>query len=45
MQDRENIEELLISYSEALNVLKILYSEELDRNSNLPPLERILYSG
>lgn len=44
LSDHENIEELLISYDEALKVLKSLYKSELALGANLPPLEKILYA-
>lgn len=44
LQDPENIEELLISYDEALKVLKSAYQEELEKGAQLPPLKAILIS-
>ena len=43
LKDPENIEELLVSYDEALNVLKSLYNEQLNTGANLPSIESILY--
>lgn len=45
LSDPENIEELLISYDEALKTLKSLYQDALKRGANLPPLESVLYAG
>lgn len=44
LKDSENIEELLTSYDEALNVLKSLYSEQINSGASLPPIESILYA-
>lgn len=44
LSDTENIEELLISYDEALKVLKSLYGEQLSLGANLPPMESILFA-
>ena len=44
LKDPENIEELLLSYDEALEVLKSCYEEQLELGVNLPPLESILHS-
>ncbi len=43
LSDHENIEELLVSYDEALKVLKSLYSEQLSAGANLPPMTSILF--
>ena len=43
-KDPENIEELLLSYDEALKVLKGLYNEQLGAGAKLPPLESVLYA-
>ena len=40
----ENITELLISYDEALGVLKSVYQEQVDGGANLPPLNAITHS-
>lgn len=42
LRDPENITELLLSYDEALKVLKSVYREEINKGENLPPLESIL---
>lgn len=44
LKDPENIEELLLSYDDALKVLKSRYEEQLSLGANLPPLETILYA-
>ena len=44
LKDPENIEELLLSYDEALETHKSCYEEQLELGANLPPLESILYS-
>lgn len=44
LSDPENITELLISYDEALKVLKSAYLEEIKSGANLPPIESILYA-
>ena len=43
LKDPENITELLISYDEALGVLKSVYQEQVDGGANLPPLNKIIY--
>jgi hypothetical protein len=45
IRDPENITELLMSYDEALKVLKTVYQEALESGANLPPLESILYGN
>ena len=42
LKDPENITELLISYDEALGVLKSVYQEQVDKGANLPPLKAII---
>ncbi|RYY73037.1 MAG: hypothetical protein EOO52_19390 [Gammaproteobacteria bacterium] len=42
LKDPENITELLISYDEALGVLKSVYQEQVDKGANLPPLNAII---
>lgn len=42
LQDPENIQELLMSYDEALGVLKSAYIEESSTNPQLPKIEDIL---
>ncbi len=44
LSDTENIEELLISYDEALKSLKSVYSEQLSSGANLPPMESVLFA-
>lgn len=44
LKDPENIEELLLSYDEALKVLKGLYNEQLGAGAKLPPLESVLFA-
>lgn len=43
LKNRENITELLISYDEALGVLKSVYQEQIDSGANLPPLNAVIY--
>lgn len=43
LKDPENITELLISYDEALGVLKSVYQEQVDGGANLPPLNAVIY--
>jgi hypothetical protein len=38
LRDPENITELLITYDEALKVLKGIYQEQINAGANLPPL-------
>lgn len=42
LSDPENITELLITYDEALRVLKSVYIEQLNGGANLPPLNKII---
>jgi hypothetical protein len=42
LKDPENIEELLLSYDDALKVLKSRYEEQISLGQNLPPIEAIL---
>ena len=42
LKDPENITELLISYDEALGVLKSVYQEQVDKGANLPPLNAVI---
>ncbi len=42
LSDPENITELLITYDEALRVLKSAYQQQLNNGANLPPLEKII---
>jgi hypothetical protein len=44
LKDPENITELLISYDEALGVLKSVYQEQVDNGANLPPLNAIVHT-
>jgi hypothetical protein len=43
LKDPENITELLMSYDEALRVLKSVYREELSKGANLPPIEKVVF--
>ena len=43
LKDAANIEELLISYDEALKVLKSVYLEQISSGANLPPIQHVLY--
>jgi hypothetical protein len=43
LKDPENISELLVSYDEALRVLKSVYKEELALGIKLPPIEKVLF--
>lgn len=45
LSDRENIEELLLVYDEALKVLKSTYKEQLEKGADLPSLESVLFAG
>ncbi|WP_444943427.1 hypothetical protein ACJJIK_17075 [Microbulbifer sp. ZKSA006] len=42
LRDPENISELLFFYEEALETLKGVYEEEIDKGENLPPLQAII---
>ena len=42
LRDPENITELLISYDEALRVLKSVYQEQVANGANLPPLNAVI---
>lgn len=42
LRDPENITELLISYDEALKVLKSVYQEQVAAGANLPALNDII---
>ena len=42
LSDPQNITELLISYDEALRVLKSTYKEQLEKGRKLPPLESVI---
>jgi hypothetical protein len=42
LEDPENITELLISYDDALGVLKSAYQEKVRNGANLPPLNAII---
>ena len=42
LTDPENITELLLSYDEALKVLKSVYKAQLSSGAKLPPIEKIL---
>jgi hypothetical protein len=43
LSDRENITELLISYDEALEVLRSAYAEQLGKGASLPPLKSVIF--
>ena len=42
LKDLENITELLISYDEALALIKSVYQEQVDTGANLPPMNAII---
>jgi hypothetical protein len=42
LEDPENITELLISYDDALGVLKSVSQEKVRNGANLPPLNAII---
>ena len=44
LKDPENISELLISYDEALRVLKSVYKEALDNGADLPSIDTIIFA-